>query len=101
MSSPIVAGFAVDDVNQEKFWEHGLTVEQVLGVLDNPWTIVPNRRGRTAEFLIIGQDPSGLCIAIPIIRTHDPLIWRPVTAWPCKDNERVLLPSRRGRKGRK
>jgi hypothetical protein len=95
-----VAGFAIDDLNQEKFWYHGLTDTQVLEVLDNRWTIVPNRSGRAADYLIIGQDHAGQCIAIPVVRTADPLIWRPVTAWPCKDSERARLPVRRRPKGR-
>jgi hypothetical protein len=72
-----------------------LTVEQVRQVLDNAFTVVPNRKNRRAMYLIIGRDLSGQCITIPIESTYDPILWRPVTAWHCKANEAAWLPPQR------
>lgn len=35
MSSPLIDGFLIDDDNEEKIAVHGLSVRQVLQVLDN------------------------------------------------------------------
>jgi hypothetical protein len=92
---PVIAVFVVDEVNEEKFWSHGLTSLQVVEVIENPFTIVRNRGDRRASHLVIGRDNSGQCIAIPIEATQDPHVWRPVTAWRCKISEAARLPRRR------
>lgn len=91
---PDVADFLFDDENEGKMAAHGLTPRTVLQVLDNIHIIVPNRRRRRARFLIVGRDSGGACISIPIEPTHDPVVWRPVTAWPSKDSERQQLERR-------
>ena len=94
MSMPDVADFLFDDENEDKIAAHRLTPGRVLQVLQNTHIIVPNRRGRRAAFLIVGKDSGGACISIPIEPTRDPLIWRPVTAWPAKESERQQLERR-------
>jgi uncharacterized DUF497 family protein len=91
---PDVADFLFDDENEDKMAAHGLTPRRVLQVLDNVHIVVPNRRGRRAPFLIVGKDSSGACISIPIEPTLDPVVWRPVTAWPAKKSERQQLERR-------
>ncbi len=92
MSNPTVDDFAFDDDNEDKFWSHAVTAVQVRQVLERPYTIRPNRKGRRASHQIIGLDRQGRCLAIPIEPTYDDAIWRPVTAWLCKASERALLP---------
>ena len=94
MASPVVEGFAFDERNEAKIEYHGLDIALVLSVLDNRYTIRPNRKWRTASHLIIGWDRQGRCIAVPIEPTPEPGIWRPVTAWFCKPGEQALLPKR-------
>ena len=86
-----VLEFLIDDENEAKFAEHGLTSRQIVQVLDSPHLIVKNRRRRRASHLIIGRDHGGRCAAIPIEPTHEVTIWRPVTAWPCKASEYTAL----------
>jgi hypothetical protein len=86
-----VFDFEIDDDNRDKFASHGLTGEQVDEVLGNRFVVVRNRRGRRAPYLLIGRDNGGRCITIPIEPTTDPVVWRPVTAWPCKLSEEVRL----------
>ena len=93
---PVIAGFVFDDINEDKIGAHGLTTGQVLQILSNRYIIVRNRRNRRALHLIIGTDDGGGCIAVPVEKTHDPLMWRPITAWSCKDHERASLFSERG-----
>ena len=94
MSMPDVADFLFDDENEDKIAAHRLTPRRVLQVLENLHIVVPNRRGRRAPFLIVGKDSGGAYISIPIEPTRDPLVWRPVTAWPAKESERQQLERR-------
>ncbi|MCH8993648.1 MAG: hypothetical protein IH959_01605 [Chloroflexi bacterium] len=80
-----------DDENIDKMWEHGILQEQVRQVLDNRPAIVVNRRERRGLYVITGRDNGGACISVPIEPTSDPLVWRPITAWPCKDSEEARL----------
>ena len=91
MSMPDVADFLFDDENEDKMAVHRLTPRRLLQVLENTHIVVPNRQGRRAPFLIVGRDSGGACVSIPIEPTRDPLVWRPVTAWPSKDSERQRL----------
>ena len=91
----LIADFLIDDDNSEKFWSHSLTEEQVRQVLDNSFTVVPNRKNRRASHLVIGRDWNGQCITIPVESTYDPIVWRPVTAWRCKASEAARLPPQR------
>lgn len=89
---PRILGFAFDEENEDKFANHGLTAKSVRQVLDQPFAVAPNRKNRSAPYLVIGRDASGQCLCIPVIETHEPGIWRPVTAWQCKKSEAARLP---------
>lgn len=92
MSSPRFDGFIFDELNEEKFAEHGVTARQVAFVLyESEFALRRNRNQRSGLYLAIGWDQSGLCIAIPLRRTAEPNVWRPVTAWLCKEWEERLL----------
>ena len=93
MSMPDVADFLFDHENEEEMAVHGLTPRRVIQVLENKHIVVPNRRRRRAQYLIVGRDNGGASITIPIQPTGDPLVWRPVTAWRSKDHERQRLES--------
>jgi hypothetical protein len=92
LSSLVVESFWFDDDNEDKLWSHSLTPTQVLQVLDSPHTIKRNRKERRASHLIVGRDHQGRCIAIPVEPTHERGLWRPVTAWFCKEHEEAWLP---------
>jgi uncharacterized DUF497 family protein len=89
---PKILGFAFDEENEDKFAAHGLTVTSIQQVLDRPFAVAPNRKNRSAPYLVIGRNASGQCICIPVVETCDPEIWRPVTAWFCKKSEAARLP---------
>lgn len=91
MSSPRIEAFLIDDENEEKIVSHGLSVRQVLQLLDNVHVVLRNRKRRRGLYLIIGSDSGGACIAVPVEPTHEAAVWRPITAWPCKTYERTLL----------
>jgi uncharacterized DUF497 family protein len=91
MSSPVIDEFLIDDLNETKISSHGLSVRQVIQVLENKHIVIPNRKHRRGLYLVIGIDNGGNCIAVPVERTYYPRLWRPITAWFCKDSERSLL----------
>lgn len=90
--APLIADFAFDDENVDKMWVHGIRPKQVRQVLDNDPRVAVNKRGERADLLVIGRDYGGACITIPIEPTTEPLVWRPVTAWYCKESEEGRLP---------
>ena len=94
MSSPVIEGFLIDDLNETKISSHGLSVRQIIQVLENKHIIIHNKKRRRGSYLVIRKDNGGNCIAIPVERTHDSILWRPITAWLCKDSERTLLEKR-------
>lgn len=91
MSSPHIEAFLIDDENEERIVAHGLSVRRVLQILDNVHVVLRNRKRRRGLYLIVGRDNGGMCIAIPVEPTHEAALWRPITAWPCKPQERTLL----------
>jgi hypothetical protein len=91
MSSPYIESFLFDDENEEKIMSHGLSAYRVMQVLGNIHVVLPNKKRRRGTYLIIGRDNGGSCISIPVERTYDPVLWRPITAWPCKAGEETIL----------
>ncbi len=83
MSSPIISGFLFDDENEDEFAKHGVSPVQVEQLLENDGVVLPNRRTdlHRATHLFIGRDNGGAPITVPIEPTHEPELWRPVTAW--------------------
>ena len=86
-----IYAFLFDDDTEEKFAVHGIRRTQVAQILDEDPVILLNRKGRRGVYLIIGRDWGGACIAVPIEPTHDPYLWRPITAWYCKASEEARL----------
>ena len=91
MSSPLIYGFHFTDDCLDKLTAHGLRDWQVEQILGNEHVIVPNRKRRRAQYLVIGYNDGGTCITVPVERTPDPVIWRPITGWLSKESERARL----------
>lgn len=91
MSSLRIEAFLFDDENEGKIGSHGLSISQIVQVLDNMHVVLPNRKKRRGLYLIIGRDNGGACISIPVESTHETAVWRPITAWHCKRHEQTLL----------
>ncbi|MEX0749578.1 MAG: hypothetical protein WD359_02115 [Dehalococcoidia bacterium] len=81
-----------DDENLEKMYKHGVKPTQALEVIDNLHRIGRNRKERRGLYLVVGRDNGGACISMPVEMTHDATLWRPITAWYCKQHEWNLLP---------
>ena len=90
-----IVEFEISEAASEKFWRHGIGSGQVQAVLPRHWILTRNRADRVAPFVLLGRDHQGRCLAIPVVPTHVPVVWRPVTAWDCKRSEATKL--RQGR----
>ena len=86
-----IYAFLFDDRNEEKMAVHGIRPVQLDQILDDEILVVRNRKTGTAPYLVIGRDWGGACIATPVEATNDPNVWRPITAWYCKDSEDARL----------
>jgi hypothetical protein len=91
MARIAIVDFAISDRAESKMWAHGVTREQILQLLRNRLVVVANRKNRAAGHVVIGRDDNDRCIAIPVLPTDDPAVWRPITAWYCKPGEIARL----------
>lgn len=69
-----------DPVNEAKFADHGVTVLDVLDVLDLEPRFFINRRARRASHVMVGRTRSGRVLIVPI-EDWGRGVWRPVTAF--------------------
>ena len=86
-----IAQLRITDSAIDKLWSHGLVPAQVRSVLSGRTVITRNRPGRVAPYVLLGRDEQGRCLAIPVIPTEDPLVWRVIPAWYCKPSEFAKL----------
>jgi len=91
MPMPPIWAFVFDDENEDEFARHGIYPEQVAQVLTNRHRLERNKGSRRASHLLIGVDDGGTCLTIPIERTRERGLWRPVIAWRCSTAERGRL----------
>ncbi len=89
-----VEAFLFDDANEEKLWEHGISLRRLYQMLDRPFSVTKNRGDRAASYVLYGTDDEGQCLAVPILPTHEDGVWYPVTAWFCKRGEWGKLPGK-------
>jgi hypothetical protein len=91
MSSPRIDNFLFDEENEGEITAHGLSIIQILQMLENLSITMPNRKYRRGLYLMVGRDNGGKCISSPIEPTYKKGLWRPITAWPSKKGEETEL----------
>jgi uncharacterized DUF497 family protein len=75
-----VGELVFDAVNEAKFADHGMTIIDVLDVMDLEPRFFRNRRGRRASHVMVGPTQSGRVLVVPI-EDWGRGVWRPVTAF--------------------
>ncbi len=75
-----VTELVFDALNERKLADHGVTIMDVLEVLDIQPRFFANRRARRASHVMIGPTQSGRVLVVPI-EDWGRGIWRPVTAF--------------------
>ena len=92
MARITIREFSFSERAVDKFWRNGGIVRrQVEEILFSRIVIMRNRKDQSADYLVIGRDANGNCVAVPVFPTEDPFVWRPVTAWYCKKGEGAKL----------
>jgi hypothetical protein len=86
-----IAQLEITESTADKLWSHRIVARQVRSVLFGRTVVTRNRSGRAAPYVLLGRDEQGRCLAIPIVPTDDPVVWRVVTAWYCKLSEAAKL----------
>jgi uncharacterized DUF497 family protein len=82
-----VGELAFDDENEAKLAAHGVTIEEVLQVLDGAPRFFGNRRDRRATHVMLGPTFGGRLLVVPLEEWGSG-IWRPVTAFDADDEQR-------------
>lgn len=78
----------ITDDRADHMWErHGVDADSVRALMDSPYVVVANRNLRAASHPLIGADPRGRCLTVPVRHTGDPHSWEAITAWPCSRRE--------------
>jgi uncharacterized DUF497 family protein len=87
-----------DEGNESELAAHHITTAEVDEVFerDNPaW--VPNKRGRSGNWLMIGMTMGGRLLAIVVLLKEDGDTLRPITGWDADEGERTLYSRKRRR----
>jgi uncharacterized DUF497 family protein len=84
----------LDDANEAEMATHGVSALELLQLLDDRIEVFRNKKGRTAEYVMIGVTHGGRVITAPIVETAVEGRWRPVTAWQATDAERARYAKR-------
>lgn len=72
--------FVFDALNEDKFAVRGISVVEILEVLDREPRFYVNRRGRRASHVMVGPTFGGRLLVVPI-EDWGRGTWRPVTAF--------------------
>ena len=75
-----VGEIVFDAVNEAKLADHGVSILEVLEVLDLEPRFFVNRRARRASHVMLGPTIAGRLLVVPI-EDWGRAIWRPVTAF--------------------
>lgn len=78
-----------DDENEAKAASHGVSILELLQLLDGPIRVFKNRKDRSGTHLMIGCTHGGRTITAPIVESAVAGRWRPITAWPSSDAEKA------------
>ena len=87
-----IVGFSFTDHAVSTLADWNIIPDDLNDLLERgDYIVTRNRRNRAASHILIGYDARGRCLAAPIAPTHNPGLWRVVTAWPCKPNEAARM----------
>jgi uncharacterized DUF497 family protein len=80
-----------DEVGEEHVAKHGLTVREVNQIIANPHVVVRNRKGRRADYLMIGSTHGGEIVTAALEKTRGAGTWRVATAYPATDAQQQVF----------
>lgn len=88
MGSPADAEFLeFDEGNEEHATAKGVSVDELQQVFENRPRWLPNKKGRTATYLMVGRTKGGRPIVAAVIYDEIRRTVRPITSRRCEDHE--------------
>ncbi len=78
-----------DSGNEEELHDHRINLRDVDDVFSGRPRWVPNKRGRSGDFLMIGYNRSMRALTIAVAYDEIRRALRPITGWDCTDGERT------------
>lgn len=70
-----------DEVNEAHLARRGITATDVTQVWLNSPTYVPNKKGLTAAWLMLGDTEGGRSLTVAVLTLEQVLRLRPITGW--------------------
>ena len=64
MSSPRIYDLAFDDENEDKLSRRGISEEDALDLISQPYLVVRNKRRGRGRYKVIGKDRAGRILTI-------------------------------------
>ena len=78
-----------DPRNEEELHPHGIYLRDIEDVFFDQPKWVPNKRGRSGDFLMIGYNRSRRALTIAVSYDQIRRALRPITGWDCTESERT------------
>jgi uncharacterized DUF497 family protein len=70
-----------DEVNEEHLARHGISATEVTQVWLNEPVYVPNKKGLTATWLMLGDTTGGRSLSVAVVTLEVVQRLRPITGW--------------------
>jgi uncharacterized DUF497 family protein len=80
-----------DDENTRHVARHRVTPEEIEQITGNDYVTARNRHDPENRIRMIGHTNGGRVLTVVLEATRDDGVWRPVSAWDSKPEERGLL----------
>lgn len=77
----------LDEVNENHLARHGIIALEVIQVWLNHPVYVPNRRARSAAWLMLGDSDGGRLLTIAVVVVEALQLLRPITGWDSTNGE--------------
>lgn len=76
----------IDEVNESHLASHAISSAEVVQVWLNAPLYVPNKKGRAATWLMLGDTAGGRGLTVAVL-VLDPELLRPITGWDSTTGE--------------
>lgn len=76
----------IDEVNDTHLAEHAISTAEVVQVWRNEPVYVPNKKGRAATWLMLGDTTGGRALTVAVVVVAPDLL-RPITGWDTTTGE--------------
>lgn len=87
----MIYSLEIDDDVEDHIARHGVTVRELMEVLENPHLTYPNADEGEGRMYLLGFTSKGRPLKASLAPTADSGTWRPVTAFPATPDDIKLF----------